>query len=112
MDNKCAKKSGAEWPLAGRRHLGDAGDLLVVAVHEVAVGDGPLLRHQRQRRQKVVVRVVVVLGPRLVRDLVLRSLLISTLRKLLLWLSFRDICPRVVSTDKIFVCEQMSQLQM
>ena len=76
-------KSGAESPLAGWRHLGDASDLLVVAVHEVAVGDGALLRHQRQRRQKVVVRVVVVLGPRLVRDLVLRSL-IFTLRKLLL----------------------------
>ena len=104
-------KSGAESPLTGWSHLGDAGDLLVVAVHEVAVGDGALLRHQRQRRQKVVVRVVVVLGPRLVRDLVLRSL-VFTLRKLLLWLSFEDICPLIVSTDKIFVCEQVSQLQM
>ena len=104
-------KSGAESPLAGWRHLGDAGDLLVVAVHEVAVGDGALLRHQRQRRQKVVVRVVVVLGPRLVRDLVLRSL-VFTPRKLLLWLSFEDICPLIVSTDKIFVCEQVSKLQM
>ena len=104
-------KSGAESPLTGWRYLRDAGDLLVVAVHEVAVGDGALLRHQRQRRQKVVVRVVVVLGPRLVRDLVLRSL-IFTLRKLLLWLSFKDICRLIVSTDKIFVCEQVSQLQM